>query len=57
MIRVLYLSALNDPCALFHYCDVIMGAIASQISSLTIVYWTVDSGAGGDQWIPRTISQ
>ena len=29
----------------FHYDDVIMGAIASQITSLTIVYSTVYSGA------------
>ena len=29
----------------FHYCDVIMGAMASQITSLTIVYSTVYSGA------------
>ena len=29
----------------FHYCDVIMGAIASQITSLTIVYSTVYSDA------------
>ena len=28
-----------------HYNDVIMGAVASQITSLTIVYWTVDSDA------------
>ena len=30
---------------LVHYCDVIMGAIASQITSLTIVYSTIQSGA------------
>ena len=29
----------------YHYCDVIMGAVASQITSLTIVYPTVYSGA------------
>ena len=29
----------------FHYCDVIMGAMASQITSLTVVYSTVYSGA------------
>ena len=29
-----------------HYCDVIMGTMASQITSLTIVYSTVYSGAG-----------
>ena len=28
-----------------HYCDVIMGAMTSQITSLTIVYPTVSSGA------------
>ena len=28
-----------------HYCDVIMGAIASQITSLTIFYLTIHSGA------------
>ena len=36
------------PCSLdsisFNYGDVIMGTIASQITSLTIVYWTVFSG-------------
>ena len=30
---------------LVHYSDVIMGAIASQITSLTVVYSTVYSGA------------
>ena len=30
--------------ALFHYCDVIMGVMASQITSLAIVYSTVYSG-------------
>ena len=29
----------------YHYSDVIMGAMASQITSLTIVYWTVYSEA------------
>ena len=29
----------------FHYSDVTMDAIASQITSLTIVYWTIHSGA------------
>ena len=29
----------------FHYCDVIMGAVASQITSITIVYSTVYSDA------------
>ena len=51
-----------------HYNDVIMGAIASQITSLTIVYLTVYSDAdqwkhqssaslAGDRWIPRTRGQ
>ena len=35
-------------CNCSHYIDVMMGAMASQITSLTIVYWTVYSGA--DQW-------
>ena len=35
--------AVVDSCT--HYCDVIMGAIASQITSLTIVYSTVYSDA------------
>ena len=30
---------------LIHYSDVIMGAMAYQITSLTIVYWTIYSGA------------
>ena len=29
----------------YHYSDIVMGAIASQITSLPIVYLTVDSGA------------
>ena len=34
-----------------HYCDVIMGAMASQITSLTIVYSTCSSVySGADQW-------
>ena len=32
-------------CVAWHYNDVIMGAVASQITSLTIVYSTVYSGA------------
>ena len=53
-----------------HYNDVIMGAIASQFTSLMIVYSTVYSDAdqrkhqssaslafGGDRWIPRTNGQ
>ena len=55
------------------YSDVIMGAMASQITSLTIVYFTVYSSAHkkikaprhwslcgeftGDRWIPRTNGQ
>ena len=35
----------TPPHARFHYGDVIMGAMASQITSLTIVYSTVYSGA------------
>ena len=34
------------PKAKTHYSDVMMGAVASQITSLTIVYSTVHSGAG-----------
>ena len=33
------------PMKYVHYCDVIMGAMASKITSLTIVYLTVHSGA------------
>ena len=54
-----------------HYNDVIMGAMASQIHSLAIVYSTVYSGSdqrkhqssaslafvSGDRWIPRTKGQ
>ena len=55
-----------------HYSDVIMGAMASLITSLTIVYSTVNSGAdqrkhessaslalvrGIHRWIPRTKDQ
>ena len=35
----------KKPKPFFHYDDIIMGAIASQITSLTIVYSTVYSGA------------
>ena len=38
---MLYLST-NDP---VHYSDVMMGVIASQITSVVIIYSTVDSGA------------
>ena len=34
----------RDFAATFHYNDVIMSAMASQITSLTIVHWTVYSG-------------
>ena len=56
-----------------HYNDVMMSAMASQITSLTIVYLTICSGADqrkhisaslafamgftGDRWIPRTNGQ
>ena len=55
-----------------HYCDVIMGTMASQITSLTIVFSSVPSGAdlrkhhssaslafvrGIHRWIPRTNGQ
>ena len=38
-------SSLMFPCVVNHYDDVIMSTIASQITSLTIVYSTVYSGA------------
>ena len=52
----------------YHYGDVIMGTIGSQITSLTIVYSTVNSGADQRKhqnslslvfvrWIPRTNGQ
>ena len=55
-----------------HYSDVIMGAVASQITSLTIVYLTLNLGAdqrkhqssasvafvqGIHRWIPHTNGQ
>ena len=55
-----------------YYCDIIMGVIAPQITSLTIVYSTVYSGTNGrkhqssatlafvrgiHRWIPRTKGQ
>ena len=39
------LEAPSSPTVVAHYTDVIMGAIASQITNLTIVYSTVYSGA------------
>ena len=66
-------KALPRHAKLFHYSDVIMGAMASQITSLTIVYSTVYSGPDqnikaphhwplcgeftGDWWISRTKGQ
>ena len=44
-IRVQRSSALTNDIQFLHYGDVIVGAIASQITSLTIVYSTVYSGA------------
>ena len=38
-------EAVVRPCYVYHYSDVIIGAITSQITSLTIVYSTVYSGA------------
>ena len=35
----------GHPATLFHYCDAVIGAVASQITSLTIVYSTVYSDA------------
>ena len=47
-----------------HYSDAIMGAIVSQITSLTIVYSTVYLGVDqrkrqspDDRWIPHTNGQ
>ena len=37
-------ACMFSTCHVYHYSDVIMGAIASQITSLTIVYSTVYSG-------------
>ena len=39
-----------------HYGDVLKGAMASEITSLTIVYSIVYPGAD-DRWIPRTYGQ
>ena len=41
---VLKYWALNE-CNIYHYSDLIMGVMAPQITSLTIVYSTVYSGA------------
>ena len=40
----------HNAVAASHYDDVIMGAMASQITSPTIVYWTVCSGADQRKW-------
>ena len=42
---VLYCCVCGEWHLILHYCDVIMVAMASQITSLTIVYATVHSGA------------
>ena len=45
----MHFLSLNSNCCsthvAVHHCDIIMGAMASQIAKLTIVYWTVYSGA------------
>ena len=45
--------------AISHYSYINMGRMASQFTSLTIVYLTVysDAECTGDQWIPHTIGQ
>ena len=45
VIRVMYHTFVSHLGYLSHYNGVIMCAIASQITSFTIVYWTVHSGA------------
>ena len=45
-----------DKKILSHYDDVIMGAIASQITSLTIVYSTVYSGADQSKHLSLSLS-
>ena len=67
-----YLASDQDTLNPVHYFDVIMSVTASQITSLTIVYWTVYSGKEnikaprhwplcgefmGDRLIPRTKGQ
>ena len=42
--RPSFVSSKSDLCSVTHYNDVIMGEMASQITSLTIVYSTVYSG-------------
>ena len=54
----------NSETPWYHYGDVIMGVMTSQITSLTIVYSTACSGvdqikhqSSCDRWIPRTKGQ
>ena len=42
-IQLLWIEAVNILIHMYHHCDVIMGTMASQITSLTIVYSTVYS--------------
>ena len=42
--RYIYIYGCQSTYILLHYCDVIMNTIASQITSLTIVFLTVNSG-------------
>ena len=64
------MMSVKDGWIIWHYCDVIKGAMASQNTSLTIVYSIVNSGNikaprhcplcgefTGDRWIPRTNGQ
>ena len=46
-----FLQNLNYDGKSTHYSDMIMGAMASQITSLTIVYWTVYSGADQKKYL------
>ena len=45
ILEILHTCLLCQSTPVFHYSDVIMGTIESQITSLTIVYSTVYSGA------------
>ena len=40
-----HIKSFNNICKSYHYCDAIMDTVASQITSLTIVYTTVYSDA------------
>ena len=44
-LRIVHLVTVRCLCRRSHFCDVIMGAMASQITSLAIVYSSVYSGA------------